>query len=80
MPLPRVRFLEASDFEQVGQSEEHLVVTTAEDDNYEVDDVLYAIPYHICPTVAKYSEVTVVANHKASGTWQVAARNHKIII
>jgi D-serine deaminase-like pyridoxal phosphate-dependent protein len=80
MPLPRVHFLGGHDFEQVGQSEEHLVVTTAKSENYEVGDVLYAIPYHICPTVAKYHEVTAIYSHEEPQVWQVAARNNKITI
>lgn len=80
MPLPRVQFIEDTDFEQVGQSEEHLVVTTKHSDNYEVGDVLYAIPYHICPTVAKYHEVTAITANKSDEVWEVAARNNKITI
>lgn len=80
MPLPRVHFINVEGFEQVGQSEEHLVVRTQEDYRYEVGDVLYAIPNHICPTVAKYGEVTAVTDHRVLGNWEVAARNHKITI
>lgn len=80
MPLPRVQFIEDTDFEQIGQSEEHLVVTTKHSDNYEVGDVLYAIPYHICPTVAKYHEVTAIKGGETSEVWQVEARNNKITI
>ncbi|MDT0607133.1 D-TA family PLP-dependent enzyme [Croceitalea rosinachiae] len=80
MPLPRVQFLEDTDFEQIGQSEEHLVVTTKNSDDYSVGDVLYAVPYHICPTVAKYHEVTAITEHKSTEVWTVAARNNKITI
>ena len=80
MPLPRVHFLTEDTLEQIGQSEEHLVVTTKNSDNYEVGDVLYAIPYHVCPTVAKYNQVTAITENKKPETWQVAARNNKITI
>ena len=80
MPLPRIQFLSNVDFVQVGQSEEHLVVTTQESKKYAVGDVLYAIPYHICPTVAKYHEVTAIIDRKASEVWSVAARNNKITL
>ncbi|WP_350285408.1 D-TA family PLP-dependent enzyme [uncultured Croceitalea sp.] len=80
MPLPRVQFLGHMDFKQVGQSEEHLVVTTQESKKYAVGDVLYAIPYHICPTVAKYHEVTTIKDNMASEIWSVDARNNKITI
>jgi len=80
MPLPRVHFLAGVDFEQVGQSEEHLVVTTKASEKYELGDILYAIPAHICPTVAKYHEVTTIIDRMPSEVWKVAARNNKITI
>ena len=80
MPLPRVRFLGDVDFEQVGQSEEHLVVTTQKSSAYEVGDILYAVPFHICPTVAKYHEVISIATNGEQEIWSVAARNNKITI
>lgn len=80
MPLPRVKFLNAEGFEQLGQSEEHLVIATEKEEQYKVGDILYAIPYHICPTVAKYSTVTAIEHPKKPTEWAVAARNHKITI
>lgn len=80
MPLPRVHFLGNTDFEQTGQSEEHLVVKTGQWNNYKVGDVFYALPYHVCPTVAKYHEVVVIRDGRKEGVWNVAARNNKITI
>lgn len=78
MPFPRVQFLNTSDFEQLGQSEEHFVVSVQNPEEYEIGDVFYAVPVHICPTVAKYPQVTIVENHQVTGSWKVAARDHKI--
>lgn len=80
MSFPRVQILGLEDSEQIGQSEEHLVVKTQRAQEFEVGDEFYAIPYHICPTVAKYEEVVTVSDHHITGTWQVAARNQKISI
>ncbi len=76
MPLPRVRFLGDHHFEQVSQSEEHLVVSCPNPEDYSIGQLLYAIPLHICPTVAKYPEADVVEDHEVTGQWQVAARDH----
>jgi len=80
MPFPRVKFLNTSDFEQVSQSEEHFVVSVKNPEKYQIGDIFYAVPMHICPTVAKYPEVSVVENGRVSKTWKVAARDHKISV
>lgn len=77
MKLPRVHFLGNNDsFQQISQSEEHLVVEYKDDSTYNIGDVFYAVPIHICPTVAKYPYVFSVKNHKINGKWEVAARDH----
>ncbi len=79
-PLPRVKFLDSNNFNQIGQSEEHLVVETNNDNEFNVGDEAYAVPIHICPTVARYKEVLTVVDGKITGSWQVAARDYKITI
>jgi len=80
MNFPRVLLLEAEGCTQIGQSEEHLVVKCPNDEMFKVGVPAYAIPVHICPTVAKYSEVLTVIDGEMTGSWQVAARNLKIDI
>lgn len=80
MNFPRVLLLEGEVCSQIGQSEEHLMVQCPNDEMFAVGDVAYAIPVHICPTVAKYKEVLTVVDGCLSGAWQVAARNLKIKI
>lgn len=79
-PLPRVHFLNATDAEPIGQSEEHLIVKIPDTSVYKVGDVLYGVPVHICPTVALYERAVVVENNRAVGEWQVVARDKKINI
>lgn len=80
MNLPRVKILDHEHFEQVNQSEEHLVINCKENIRIIDEELLYAIPIHICPTVSKYKEVYTVNYHKAVGSWQVTARDHKLSI
>lgn len=80
MNLPRVSFLEVEGCHQIGQSEEHLVISCTDDNRFKVGDLAYAIPVHICPTVAKYDSILTVVDHKITDSWKVAARNQKINI
>ncbi|SDL70163.1 D-TA family PLP-dependent enzyme [Kriegella aquimaris] len=80
MAFPRVKILDIEDSEQIGQSEEHLVVEHNKPGQHNVGDVHYAIPMHICPTVAKYENVLVVSAGKIVDKWHVDARNQKITI
>lgn len=77
MELPRVYFLGNNEsFLQISQSEEHLVVECEDSSSYQVGDTCYAIPVHICPTVAKYPYVYSVKNHEITDKWEVKARDH----
>lgn len=74
-PLPlRLSFLNAPGLKPVSQSEEHLVVEVQEDQSYQIGDVIYAVPNHICPTVAMYDTLHIVYNRKISDNWDVIAR------
>jgi D-serine deaminase-like pyridoxal phosphate-dependent protein len=64
----------------ISQSEEHLVADAGKDHHYKVGDVLYGLPYHICPTIALYDISVVVENYKVIGEWKNIARDRKIII
>lgn len=76
----RVRFLNAPGLKFIGHSEEHLVLDAGAGHQYQVGDVLYGLPYHICPTVALYSGATTIVNHKVNGEWKIQARERKINI
>jgi D-serine deaminase-like pyridoxal phosphate-dependent protein len=80
MPHPRVQILELSDAKFVGHSEEHLVVETSRASEVPVGKVFYAIPRHVCPTVALHSEVVVVTDGRACDRWPVVARARRISI
>jgi len=76
----RVFFLNAPELVMAGQSEEHLVAEAGEGHKYKVGDVLYGLPYHICPTVALYERAITIENNKVSGEWRNIARDRKITI
>ncbi len=74
----RVYFLNAPGLKFIGQSEEHLVAEAPLDHRYEIGDVLYGLPYHICPTVALYERALIVENSKVVDEWKIIARDRKI--
>lgn len=76
----RIFFLNLSNYQVRSQSEEHLVVEVKGWENIHVGDVLYGVPYHICPTVALYDEALIVENGNVVDTWNVTARKKKITI
>ncbi|MEO8719616.1 MAG: D-TA family PLP-dependent enzyme [Ginsengibacter sp.] len=76
----RIFFLNLKNYEVKSQSEEHLVVTVKDWDNIHVGDLLYGIPYHICPTVALYDEANIIENGAHVDTWKIEARKKKITI
>lgn len=80
MPHPRIRIFGLEDATPVIHSEEHLVLETSRAADYRVGDVLYGIPYHVCPTIALHDEVLCIEDGKVTETWPVAARGRRITI
>ena len=78
MPHPRLHCLNLRVDRFVGHSEEHLVVSSEEAHQKPVGAVIYAIPWHVCPTVALHQELYRVESHRASGKWPVEARQRRL--
>lgn len=76
----RVLFLNAKNLQPVGHSEEHMVLKVLGENNYAVGDVLYGVPFHICPTVALYDSAVVIKDHVATTRWNMLARNRTITL
>jgi D-serine deaminase-like pyridoxal phosphate-dependent protein len=74
----RICFLNAPELKPVSQSEEHLVLKTNMDHDYKPGDVLYGLPYHICPTCALYERAVVVEEGDIISEWKIVARDRKI--
>lgn len=74
----RVFFLNAPEAEILSQSEEHLLLRVGDSRDHAIGEVLYGLPFHICPTCALYDRATTVADHRASGEWRIVARERSI--
>jgi D-serine deaminase-like pyridoxal phosphate-dependent protein len=78
MPQPRVKLLGIDDYEITGHNEEHMVIRTPVADNYRTGDVLYGIPYHICPTIDRHDAACVIRKNVFTETWNIEARKRKL--
>jgi D-serine deaminase-like pyridoxal phosphate-dependent protein len=79
-PLPRVYFINAPEAIPTAQSEEHLVLKVPDSSKFSPGDILYGVPWHICPTVALYDKVLVVESNTIVGSWDVIARKREITL
>lgn len=79
-PSPRVQLLNLLEAEEVVHSEEHLTVATPAAQEFQVGDVLYGVPRHICPTVALHDEAVIIHEGRAGERWKVVARRRKISV
>ena len=80
MPQPRIFIPELSNYEIISHNEEHMVIRAADAEKMKVGDILYCIPYHICPTVDRFDKVSVVTNGSVTEQWNVVARKRYISI
>jgi D-serine deaminase-like pyridoxal phosphate-dependent protein len=75
----RVFFLNAPKLTAYSQSEEHLVLESSGNQIYQIGDVLYGIPYHICPTVALHEKAVCIQEDHIE-FWDIVSRKRKITI
>lgn len=78
--LHRFQLLNAPDALPIMHSEEHLVVRLPEGHGFAIGDVLFALPHHICPTVALHQQATVVEDGKLWGWWPTGARDRELTV
>jgi D-threonine aldolase len=76
----RVSFLHKSKLKPIGHSEEHMVLSVEHDEEFNVGDILYGLPYHVCPTIALHDQTTIIENHLITKHWQTLSRNRRITI
>ena len=76
----RVHFPDHPHLIAVSQSEEHLVLKAEPGHGLRPGDVMYGIPYHICPTVALYERLHVAEGDRITGEWKVLARDRRITL
>jgi D-serine deaminase-like pyridoxal phosphate-dependent protein len=76
----RVFFLNGPGLKAIGQSEEHLVVEAGAGHGYQIGDIFYGIPYHVCPTIALYDRAFTVEAGRVTGSWNNIARDRILTI
>jgi len=76
----RVFFPEFEYLHAIAQSEEHLVLENKSSYSFKQGDILYGIPWHICPTAALYDRIKIVENGHVVGEWKNIARDRKITV
>jgi D-serine deaminase-like pyridoxal phosphate-dependent protein len=74
----RVYFLNAPDLKPYSHSEEHLVLDAGPGHGYQIGDVLYGLPLHICPTVAMYNNAYVIEQGRYHKRWTITARGREL--
>lgn len=79
-PPPRAEFFNLPDATAIAHNEEHLVIESAEAGRFAVGDCLFGVPRHICPTVALYSEATVISEGRATERWRITARERRLTV
>lgn len=79
-PHPRAAFMDLPDAHAIGHSEEHLPIETSRAADLHVGSAVYALPWHVCPTVALHNEAVVIRNGRAVDRWKVVARARRITI
>lgn len=79
LPIPeRCVVLEFPVAKIVAHNEEHLVLESAAPNDARIADVCYAIPAHVCPTVALYKDSLTVEEGRVTGKWEIAARDRSL--
>ncbi len=78
MAQPRVFFPDIKEYIITGHNEEHMVISTPEAGRFSPGDTVYAVPWHICPTVDRYDQANVVRDGRVCDVWNIEARKRKI--
>jgi D-serine deaminase-like pyridoxal phosphate-dependent protein len=78
MPQPRITIPGIENFTITGHNEEHMVIRTTHAGYMKPGDPVYAIPWHICPTVDRFDTVYVVKDSRVEDQWNVEARKRQI--
>lgn len=77
----RVYLLNREDAVIKGQSEEHLVIEVDPlKEPLTIGESLFALTYHICPSVSLYDSATIVEGGRVIDNWDVLARKRKLSI
>jgi D-serine deaminase-like pyridoxal phosphate-dependent protein len=76
----RCVLFDVPDYEPILQNEEHFVVETPAAGRFRPGDEVFAVPTHICPTVALHKQAYVVEGGKVTQRWEVVARDRVLTV
>ena len=76
----RVVFPALPEATHVAHNEEHLVLETPRAPEFQPGDELFAVPRHVCPTVALHKDAYVISSGKLVDRWEVTARDRRLTI
>jgi D-serine deaminase-like pyridoxal phosphate-dependent protein len=71
----RLALIDVPEHEPVLHNEEHFTIDTAAADRFPPGTEVFAIPTHVCPTVALYRRAYVVEAGRVTDTWEVVGRD-----
>ena len=76
----RCVLLNVPDYEPLLQNEEHFVIRSPVAAQFRPGDVVYAMPAHVCPTVALHRQALVVENGAVVERWDIVARDRELTV
>jgi D-serine deaminase-like pyridoxal phosphate-dependent protein len=76
----RCLLLDVPNYQAILQNEEHLVIETPGAERFRPGDEIFAIPTHVCPTVALHRQAYVIENGQVAGMSEIAARDRVLSV
>jgi D-serine deaminase-like pyridoxal phosphate-dependent protein len=76
----RLRLLNIAEYTPVGHNEEHFIVQSPHADEFSIGQVCYAMPAHVCPTVALHKYALTVEDGLITGQWEIVARDRMLTV
>jgi D-threonine aldolase len=76
----RAVLLNLGEYTTVLQNEEHFGIDTPKAADWKIGDMIYAVPTHVCPTVALHRRAYVVEKNRVIGTWEIASRDRVLTV
>jgi D-serine deaminase-like pyridoxal phosphate-dependent protein len=74
----RIAILDLPDYQPVLHNEEHFTVETPAAADFTPGNEAYAVPGHVCPTVALHRRAHVVSGGRVTDSWEVVARDRTL--
>src|SRR5262249_29260788 len=76
----RLHLLDLAEYEAVLQNEEHLAIETPGASRFQLGAEAYAMPTHICPTVAMHRFAYVIEGGNLPARWEIVARDRLLTV